>query len=497
MVYDCLVIGAGIGGLAAALKLSAEGKRVLLLERQPVPGGLATSFMRKGFTFESSLHCADGLEPGGAVREFLDDCGITKGLELITLDNFMRLIYPQHELVVDFNRQHFIDYLKINFAQDVKKIDRLFAYCDKFYCQFERFANSGLPEGLVLLLTPFLYPSMVRVSGMTTEELLGRYIHDAKLKGMIADIWKFIGLPPKRLSALYFLIVFRGYYLQHTCFVKGGFAKLFQAIVEKIKENGSEVKFNTTVRKISAAGLSVITDKDELFQAKAIISNANPIDTLTKLIDSPDINEEYLAKLSGMEKSLSCVQVYLGLSIPAKSLGMQQFMSSISNTYDQEENFSYFMRGDYENCSLNLVDHAQIDPGLVPPGKGSLLIMCGDNYAHWANLNAEDYARKKKETADILIRRAENYLPGLSGHIEVMEVGTPRTVERFGSVPEGAIYGFAQSVKQSGINRLGVKSRVNGLFLAGAWVFPGAGLHACFVSGQEAADAVLKFLRRR
>jgi prolycopene isomerase len=91
--------------------------------------------------------------------------------------------------------------------------------------------------------------------------------------------------------------------------------------------------------------------------------------------------------------------------------------------------------------------------------------------------------------------RAEKYLPGLSKYIEVIEAATPRTMSRFSASPEGAIYGFAQTPKQSGINRLSQETKVKGLFLTGAWTRPGGGIHACFISGIDAADLALKYLK--
>ncbi len=72
--YDCVVIGAGNGGLAAALKLAKEGARVLLLEQHNLPGGFATSFVRGRFEFEPSLHELSNVgspEDPGFVRKYL------------------------------------------------------------------------------------------------------------------------------------------------------------------------------------------------------------------------------------------------------------------------------------------------------------------------------------------------------------------------------------------------------------------------------------------
>jgi len=499
MQYDCIIIGAGVGGLSAGLKLSAQGKKILLLEKQPVPGGFATSFCRKGFTFESAIHCVDELSEGEYVREFLEKHGIGKKVEFIELSDFARVIYPEHDFVVDFNADHFRQFLINKFPHEEPGLRKLFSAIDKFSRQFKRFGNSRLPEALNLLISPFVYPSIIKASTCSINDFIGAYLRDGKSKAIITDLWRFMGLPPDSLSALYFLIVFEGYYYHRTAYVKGGFSRLFQAIVDEIKQNNGEVKFNTVVKKIitykGRRVKSVITESREEFCAKAIISNANAIDTLTELTDSPVLASRYAKKLCSLEKSVSAFQVYLGLNIPTQKLGMNHHRISINPGYDHRKNFSAALRQDYSHGLLELTDHSQLDQSLVPAGKGSLIIMTYDLYSNWENLSLEEYKKKKVEAAKELIKYAEKYLPGLSNHIEVMEAATPYTMERYGSSPQGAIYGFSQRVDQAGINRLKQDTAVKGLFLAGAWVFPGGGVHACFISGESAADLALKFLR--
>jgi len=115
MEYDAVIIGSWVAGLFCALKLSCAGKRVLVIEKQPIPGGLATTFSRKGFIFESSLHCVDALEKEGEIRNFLEETGIDKRINFVKLENFARIIYPGHDFVADFNCDNFISFLKNSF----------------------------------------------------------------------------------------------------------------------------------------------------------------------------------------------------------------------------------------------------------------------------------------------------------------------------------------------------------------------------------------------
>jgi prolycopene isomerase len=499
MEYDVVIIGAGTAGLASAVKLSSQGKKVLVLERQPVPGGVATSFKRRGFTFESALHLIDGLAPSQEVREFLDEFGVSDKIGFIELKEFGRVIYPRHNFVVKNDFSYLISYLKENFPTEEGAIDRFFVDINKFYRHFDSFANSKMPIWLKLFLSPLFYPSVIRASCLSLEQFMAKKIKDKSLRAILGTIWGFIGLPPSQASAFYFLIVLRGYWGARIAYIKGGSGRLFNAMVQRIEERGSQAKFNTTVTEIitdkGKRVKGVRTDKGEEFKAKAVISNASCFDTLTRLIDSEALREVYAHELSGLQKSISAVIVYLGLDLPSQELGMDCPFFLINKSYDHDASFKSCLCADYAQANLAVVSHSQIDPSLAPQGKSTICVMTIDNYANWQNLTDEKYQEKKKAVADAIVASLESYLPGVSAHIEVLEVGTPRTIERFASLPEGAIYGLAQNVTQASLNRLSQNTIVKGLFLAGAWTRPGCGVHGCLVSGKDAADLAVKYLK--
>jgi len=498
MTYDTIIIGAGIGGLAASLKLSSQGKSVLLLEKNASSGGYAMGFQRKGFKFESAIHCVDALGKNQELREFLEEYNLNQKLKFIDLPNFVRLIYPEDDLILAADKEKFIALLKEKFPAESKNIARLFSSIDKFYRQFDHFSESNIPLWLKLLLSPFIYSKIIQTSRFSCREFFNAYIKDERLLGLLTSIWGFFGLSPKHLSSLYFLIPYRGYHFYPTAYIEAGFSRLFQAILEKIKENGAEVKFNTLVKEIiieKGRIKGVVTSNNEKFFAQTVIANANPLDVLGGMLSDEKLKEAYLKKLNSLEKSLSAIQVYLGLNLSTKDLGLNHYLVMIYLSYNHEENFQYILSADYEHAPLELVDHSYIDPTLAPEGKSTLTIFTLDKYQNWINLTELEYKKKKEAIAQILIQRVEKYLPGLKKHIEVVEVASPYTMYKYTFSAEGAIYGFAQTLNQSGLLRLGQETKIKGLFLAGAWTQPGAGVHACFLSGFNAADLVLDFLK--
>ena len=94
---------------------------------------------------------------------------------------------------------------------------------------------------------------------------------------------------------------------------------------------------------------------------------------------------------------------------------------------------------------------------------------------------------KKREFADALIKKAEKVIPGLSRHILIRDAATPKTFERYTSMPEGAIYSFDQSI---GTKRPYFKTPIKGLYLASASTFPGGGIEATVISGIICANDV-------
>lgn len=127
-----------------------------------------------------------------------------------------------------------------------------------------------------------------------------------------------------------------------------------------------------------------------------------------------------------------------------------------------------------------------------------LLSLCG--YEPWRrfetdyqNGDKQSYRREKERWAKILIQRAEkDLIPGLSSMIEIQEAATPLTNRRYTGNPEGAIYGFEQSMDNAYMNRIDNRTPIKGLYLAGAWGSPGGGYAGVLRGGQSAFQQIMK-----
>jgi all-trans-retinol 13,14-reductase len=136
---------------------------------------------------------------------------------------------------------------------------------------------------------------------------------------------------------------------------------------------------------------------------------------------------------------------------------------------------------------LHVVVNSNADPSLAPEGKASVTITTFANYHDFPERGTEEYHEKKRARAEELIKKAEKVIPGLGERVVVQDAATPKTFERYTSMPEGAIYSFDQSVET---RRPYFKTPIRGLYLAGASTFPGGGVEGVVMSGIICANDI-------
>ena len=153
-----------------------------------------------------------------------------------------------------------------------------------------------------------------------------------------------------------------------------------------------------------------------------------------------------------------------------------------------------------ENGGVFVTLYDNIYAGYSPAGKNTVNIMVLQGYDHWEPFAKDyhagakgEYRKEKERIAEVLIRRAEKVLlPGLSSAIQVKEIGTPLTNVRYTGHHRGAVYGWDQTVNNSGSARVGHATPVKNLYLAGAWSSPGHGYGAVIWSGLECFGEIMR-----
>ena len=490
--WDAIVIGSGLTGLATAVTLAQKGKKVLILEQHYVPGGYASSFKRKGFTFEISLHQTIALGEGGYLNKILSQLGVMGKITPIPLDSTLKLKTELGDLYVG---PEYLNQLKQLFPQEADGIEKLDKLIDNIMRETQRaMLLNSLPQPLRRALTRLITPTIYRYHRQTLTDILDAHFRDTRLKQLIAVQWGYYGLPQDRISGMFYLLDWGGFLKSGIYYLKGTSQSMSNAFVERLKELDGTLLLRQNVEEIiiengCAVGVRsrrVRKNGDGAvheFRAPVIISNTNPFLTFNQLLDGEKhIPQSYWDIMAKLEPSTSAVVAYIGLDCPYETFTRDRHHSVVEiNLNDLDVNKTYREAVAGKNKGFNAVIHYSImDPDLAPPGKSVIATIRNEFITAWKGLSEEAYRAKKAEVTDEIVAALDERHPGIRDHIEVIEVGTPRTMTRYTNNPDGAFNGFAYTVERVGMfdGGLPAKTPLKGLYLASAWAGAVGGGHA-------------------
>ncbi|MDW8035867.1 MAG: NAD(P)/FAD-dependent oxidoreductase, partial [Candidatus Korarchaeum sp.] len=316
-----------------------------------------------------------------------------------------------------------------------------------------------------LLEYPKEHPTFYDWMNKTIEEKLNEHIRNDDLKKLLLAHIGYIGADPSEVQASSALTACISYYLHGGYFPKGGAQRFAETLRKFIEGHGGEVLVNHRVDRIIVEGGMVkgVLSRNKFFSAPIVISNVNAKTTFLELVGEENLERGFVEYLRGLKMSPSSFMVFLGVD-----MNLSAYPTLIKSL---DEGFE-------------LVINSNADPSLAPEGKSSVTILAGARYEDFPERGTERYSKVKMEVAESLVRKAEGLIPGLSERVVVMDAATPKTFERYVSMPEGAIYAFDQS---KDVKRPYFKTPIEGLYLVGASTFPGGGVEAVVISGMICA----------
>jgi phytoene dehydrogenase-like protein len=505
--YDAVVIGAGLGGLSAATMLARNGLDVLLLERHNVPGGYATSFVRGRYEFEVALHELSGIGPPerrGSLYRYLDYLGVADKVEFLHVSNLYRAVFLDGstelakvlDVTLPAGREAFEAKLCETFPHEAKGIRRFLKRVFDLRSDFIKIAKQrgvGNPATM-----PFRLPHFFRYLPTTWGHVLNRDVKAPHARAVLSQYWGYAGMPPSKISFLFFATTLAAYVKRGPAFPKGRSQALSNSLLTTFEELGGEARMNCGVRRITTADgrvTGVITDEGEEIAADWIVSNADPITTCRELIGSDKVPSRFFTKLQSSEVAASTVNVYLGVARPHEELGLTEHEIFINADHDFDRHFE-MMYTIGPPPAIAVTCYNVVYPDISPPGT-SIVVVTALMYGQpWYKVPPADYVETKNSIADAMIEMAERIAPGLRECAEVVDVSTPLTNMRYAGTMGGSIYGFNQPPRDNMVWRMSHHGPLERLYFVGAWTQPGGGFEPAIMSGQMAGSAILSKIKK-
>ncbi|MDH4299190.1 MAG: NAD(P)/FAD-dependent oxidoreductase [Dehalococcoidia bacterium] len=421
MAKSIIIIGAGMGGLAAGIYGQINGYETQIFEMHTKPGGQCTSWKRKDYTFDPCIHHFFACEPGSSINQMWQELGALPR-ELVNIEECTAVASPDGKMFVDYYDLERLKetLLKLSPA-DAKMIEQYIGAIKVFANdKVDNAINSG---ALWKMIPIFLWkPSLLNWMKMNMRTYAERF-SDPFLRKAFAEL---IYSNPD--APLFFhLLRHAGGLSGDIQWPVGGAGEFAKSIERRYLALEGKVHYRSRVEKIlvendSAVGIK-LADGTE-YRADIIISNADGRKTILNMLDGKYINETvrgYCAPIA--DETPFAVNVCLGIN---RDLSGEP--SSLVLLLDQPVTIA---NHPYENIEVQVYG---FDRSMAPAGKGTIKVELWASYSYWKQLydtDREKYRLEKQRVAEQVIEILESHFHGIKNQVEVIDVYTLMTWERY------------------------------------------------------------------
>jgi phytoene dehydrogenase-like protein len=486
-----IIIGAGIAGLAAGCYGRMNGYGVQIFEQDSRPGGLCTAWERKGYTINGGLCVLGGSGPGTSFYRIWEELSVVPKIRMIDYDYCLIIEGAEGKTFFMHNDiDRFERHLKELAPEDSRLIEE--------FTQGARvLAEYDLPvEKAQELLTPFdkmkimftrfpLLRAIGKYKKVSIKEFSGRFknpfLREAfyQVKALFSD----------DAPVLLFQLFLAWFHLKSAGFPEGGSLEFARAIERHYFELGGAVQYRKRVAKIlveNGHAVGVRLEDGSEHYADYVISAADGRTTIFEMLDGNYLDDkirEYYEKLS---VGPSPILIALGVSrlfkeLPHAAFGIIYRLKAPVTIGGKEVSWLRPMIYNY-------------DPSLAPEAKTAMRVVLPSDYDYWRKFwdNPVLYREEKEKIADTVIGLLEQRFPGISAQVEMRDVATPITFERYTGNWKGSCIGWDVTTKTFSMPMSKTLPGLRNFWMAGQWVEPGGGIPMVAVSGRNVIQLVCK-----
>src|SRR5579875_321343 len=490
------VIGGGLAGLAAAVRLAHAGHRVTLYEKNSHLGGKMNVWKANGFTFDMGPTII--TKPAVIERLFLSVGRHHEDyLNLVALDPQWRAFFADGSHLDLYSSLHRMNAELQRFApQEVANYLRFLRYGHRMNSIAERWfywKPYGSLSDLMTASPMNLQSALLAIQMDTFTTMHGairKHFRDERLAQLFEHFVQYVGSSPFVAPAILCLIAWVQIGLG-CWYPMGGTGEIAGALSKLCNEFGVDIRLNTFIEHVETADGKiggVLPSGGQLERFEAVIANSDIVHTLARLLDAPEAKAYLTKRQKQLEPACSGIVLYLGCNRTWPQLQHHNFFFSADSDAEFRDLYEHKIPHDDPTCYL--AAPSITDPSVAPPNTTALYVLVHCPYLtdafHWEQQGAAYQQR-------ILDKLERCGLTGLRESIQVSHALTPRDIERLYWANRGAIYGV---VTQRGLRsafKTGNRSQlIKGLYFAGGSVNPGPGVPMVLMSGQVAAECVLE-----
>ncbi|HEY3450653.1 MAG TPA: C-GCAxxG-C-C family (seleno)protein [Myxococcales bacterium] len=493
MGSDLIIIGAGMAGLSAGCYAQMNGYRSQIFESHALPGGLCAAWKRGGYVFDTSIHMLMS-STSGMFHSLWRDLGIVQGRQFAHRDVVLHVetMGKKVDVFADLDRlERELLALSPGDADRIRELIRMAHQLTRFELPLEKPRELWGPlDHLKQLRTMALPRGILRRADWSIQGFASQ-CQDPSLAEVVRLLIDSPGWPMPEAPLISALAVLGAYHERNAGAPLGGSFEVAQAVAKRYRTLGGSIHFNSKVQTIlvehdRAVGVRLADGTEH--RADAVLSAADGRATIFDMLSgryaSPEIRRAYaewkvypplVQVMLGVARDLSAEPRHVIFDLPRPILVAGQARTKLD------------------------VIHYCHDPSMAPPGKSAVQVWYSSNYDYWATLHQDEqaYAAEKRRVADLSIAELDRRWPGLAQQVEVVDVATPVTFERYTGNWQGSPDGWCITTHNMGSQ---LPQRLAGLrrfYMAGQWTVPFSGVPGAATSGCHAIQLLCHDDRKR
>ena len=492
--FDAVVIGAGNGGLAAACRLAKAGKKTLLIEQHNLPGGVASSFRRGRFEFETALHelCEFGSaeNPGGCRQTIVDEFGLDINWYMVP-DNFRVITTARDGSPIDATlpcgRENFINKMEEYVPGCRESVEKFFDLGTETLAAGKYMtASGGHPDSKLMQEK---YPNFLRTAAYPVNRVQKALKMPDKAQDIMNTYWGYLGVDADHLSFMQYVNMVC-LYVNHGAWIPEKTSnQLTTGLLERFRAMGGTAWFNCRAEEIlfdEEEHVNGLRTTAGTVDTRYIICNANPSMVYANMVPQSIVPDRERKLAAARRYSARMFVVYMGLNKSAEELGLKDYSYFLPQSADSVKEYESLKRIETNKYNIALCYNV-VNPKASP--EGTCIVSLTTTYMEdcWSQIDPKDYVKTKNKVASDMIDWFEEKTGIIiRPYIEEFEVATPWTFCRYASVPQGAAYGYELRDWDNMMPRMMMMREeypIKGLRFCGAASIRGDGFNSAIFSG--------------
>ena len=482
--HSLIIIGAGIAGLSAGCYGQMNGYQTRIFELHNLPGGLCTSWTRKGYTFDGCIHWLVGSNPKSGMNAMYRELGALQNREIVNHDEFVRVVHPSGKTLIVYTQANALEKHMLELAPEDEALIKEFCSAIRDFSKMD--PGMSKPKELMkfsdmLQMAPMipLMGKMIKFGSMTIKEF-SKQFKNAVMRELFFNI-----LPMGEFPVLVIIMTLAWQHGQDAGYPVGGSLEFSKAIERRYLELGGDLQYHSRVVKIlveNNTAVGVQLENGEEYRAGRVISAADGFNTIFKMLDGKYVDDHQRQWYDHHPTFQPIVMASFGVNKDLSNLPHQ-----VNILLDTPVQF-----GGETHSSLGF-KHYCYDPTLAPGGKSVVELMINSSYEYWQALaeDSERYEAEKKTVAIKVMEFMEGQIPGFKSAVEVVDIATPLTFERYTGNRKGIWEGWTMETDDFSKTLSGEKPisdtlpGLNHFYMIGQWTTPGGGIPPAITSGRN------------